>query len=256
MKAASTYLLRHRCHDVPWILQRWRRVAKAAQLRLQVLAMSPAGYPVYLAKTKHQAAGGIYVSVGVHGDEPAPVAALLEWAEENVTTLRSANAILMPLFNPGGLALNTRADERGVDLNRQFHDTQHPVIGSWHRAMEGSRFQIGCMVHEDYDGQGIYAYELTGKNGPFVAPALDSALPYLPRDERKRIDGFKAQAGIIQRRRKPSNLPGLPEALVVWRHFAPTTFTLEAPSEFSLEDRVRGLKGALDYLFETFGGSK
>ena len=135
MKSAD-YLRSHRCHDVPFLLKRWRAVARAARLSLQTIHVS-GGFPVLFLHSADSTEPRLYLSAGVHGDEPAPVVALLEWAEENIARLRGMPVALFPLFNPSGLALNTRADHEGTDLNRRFHDATHPHIAAWQRAEFG-----------------------------------------------------------------------------------------------------------------------
>ena len=249
MKGAREYDLRHRCHDSAHILKRWRAVARAARLEATTLHTTPEGYPVYLFCTPGHAQGGLYLSAGVHGDEPAPVAALIDWAEDNLAVLRRANACLVPLFNPSGLGLNTRADHEGTDLNRNFNNVHHPHTGAWLRAMKGRKFKCGMTLHEDYDARGVYAYEVSRDPALSTQPFLQEAEKWLPRDSRPRIDGFPAKSGVIKRSRIPKNLPGLPEALVLFQHHAPASFTFETPSEFSLARRVAAQRAIIDKAF-------
>ena len=58
-----------------------------------------------------------YISAGLHGDEAAPPWGLLEWAEHHAKQLREEPFIIFLAFNPIGLLLNTRMDQRGVEVN-------------------------------------------------------------------------------------------------------------------------------------------
>ena len=61
----------------------------------------------------------IYISTGIHGDEPAgPMAALRLLQEDRWPD--SADITLLPCLNPGGFAKNTRENADGADLNRDF----------------------------------------------------------------------------------------------------------------------------------------
>ncbi len=253
MKTGREYDLRHRCHDSAYILKRWRAVARAARFETTTLHTTPEGYPIYLFRTPRHAEGGLYLSAGVHGDEPAPVAALIDWAEDNLAVLRRSNACLVPLFNPAGLDRNTRADHEGTDLNRNFNNVGHPHTGAWLRAVEGRRFSCGVTLHEDYDAQGVYAYEVSRDPALSTQPFLQEAEKWLPRDSRSWIDGFPARSGVIKRSRIPKNLPGLPEALVLFQHHAPASFTFETPSEFSLARRVAAQRAIIDTAFLLHG---
>jgi hypothetical protein len=65
------YLTRQRSHDYPHLLERWRAVAKRAALSMRRLATGPQ-FALYSVRTKRlPREGTIYISAGIHGDEPA-----------------------------------------------------------------------------------------------------------------------------------------------------------------------------------------
>ena len=240
---AATYLRSHRCHDVQFLLKRWHVVAKAARLELRTVHIS-GGHPVIFIHT-NTADQRLYFSAGIHGDEPAPVSALLEWAEENLTLLRRLPVAIFPLLNPAGLSLNTRPDHRGIDLNRRFHDAGHPHIKAWWKCIGEMTFTAAFCLHEDYDAQGIYCYEIYRQPRMRIAEsALQASERVIPRDPRRRIDFRRAINGVIRRTRIP-DLPGLPEPVALFMHNTETALTFETPSEFSLADRVRAHKAFL-----------
>ena len=243
--SAADYLRQHRCHDVPFLVKRWHALAKAARLDIRTVFVS-GDHPVLFLHTAVTEKPRLYLSAGVHGDEPAPVSALLEWAEDNAALLRKLPVAIFPIFNPSGLALNTRADHRYIDLNRRFHDASHPHIKAWWQAIGDMRFPLGLCLHEDYDGQGIYCYELSR------SARLDSAQmllrageKHIPRDSRISIDSRPAAEGLIRRRRPPS-LPGMPEAIALYMHSTDHTLTFETPSEYSLADRVAAQRAVIE----------
>src|SRR5205085_6999097 len=59
---------------------------------------------------------------GIHGDEPASVAALIELATRLGATPSSPSPAvwLLPAVNPDGLARGAKNSARDVDLNRNF----------------------------------------------------------------------------------------------------------------------------------------
>lgn len=249
MNMSGQYLSRHRCHDVAHLLQRWKKVARLAKLEVRTLFVTPLGFPVLFFETRRQEPGGLYISAGIHGDEAAPPTALLEWAEENIAQLKASNAVILPLLNPVGIQGNTRANEEMLDLNRHFHEDTHPLIEEWRKAVAGRKFSIGVMLHEDYDAQGLYAYQLGQKEGDIADRFLEAASKHIPRDMRRNIEGSKAIGGVIQRKRFPKNIPGLPEAIVLYRENAPVTLTFETPSEYGLETRVKAQKTIIEESF-------
>lgn len=234
----DAWLRRHRAHDVPHLLQRWRAVARAARLKLEVIHET-AGFPVYFLTSRTVSQRPLYFSTGVHGDEPGSVLGLLEWAEHSIGFLRGADLILVPIFNPAGVALNTRADLDGQDLNRLFDHRAHPHIAGWHQAMTGFSPRVGVCLHEDYDAQGMYGYELNrDPKLELAGRCMDTAAGIIPRDPRRRIDTRLAREGIIRRRRIPM-FENLPEAVALYQTGTSCTLTFESPSEFSLALRTR-----------------
>ena len=194
-------LLAHRSHDVAHLLARWQAVARAAGLEWRVIHETLGG-PVVSLRTPGPLDRALYISTGVHGDEAGSVLGLLEWAERVPEALTAQPVLLFPLFNPAGLAANTRGDETGLDLNRSFHDTTHPHIAAWLREVEGASFSAALCLHEDYDAQGLYCYEINP--GPLLAPDLMAASEHIiPRDARAEIEGRAASGGIIFRAHTP-----------------------------------------------------
>lgn len=65
----------------------------------------------------------IFIMGAIHGDEPASatlVNAMFRHLESRPKLLNKKKVVLMPVANPDGLAANTRANARGIDLNRNF----------------------------------------------------------------------------------------------------------------------------------------
>jgi murein peptide amidase A len=63
----------------------------------------------------------VYLSTGIHGDEPAGPLAVLQLLRENVWP-QGVDIFLCPCLNPIGFSLNRRGNEKGVDLNRDSRD--------------------------------------------------------------------------------------------------------------------------------------
>jgi hypothetical protein len=133
-----------------------------------------------------------------------------------------------------------RSNSQGDDLNRSFHRTDLPVLEALKQAAAKYQFEASLMLHEDYDGQGVYLYEIQRVQPYWGEDLLTAARKHLPTDPRTWIDGRKAVKGIHRRRidRKRFARIGFPEA--IWLHFGRSarTFTVETPSEFALERRV------------------
>lgn len=194
----------------------------------------------YLRTPALSETGGAYFSAGIHGDEPASTEALITWAERQGKRLSRLPVLLLPCLNPWGLVMNIRLNLTGADLNRSFHRADLPVIEAVKRVVAEYQFEAAVMLHEDYDGQGIYLYEVQRVPPYWGEAMLTAARPHVPIDPRLRIDGRKAVNGIHRRRIDMKRFAriGHPEALWLHREHAARSFTVETPSEFALERRV------------------
>ena len=119
--------------------------------------------------------------------------------------------------------------------------------------MRGRRFDVAAMLHEDYDAQGAYLYELTRhgrKDGERLLARVD---PVLPR-HRGRADGQALKNGIKRRTRGiariAETIDGVAEAIHLYLEHARVSLTFETPSEFSLFRRVEAQKRFLSGVVE------
>ena len=238
--------LGHRAHDYPFLLKRWRKVARATGLKLGEL--SPAVEPkVFYLKSKNLPGnGGIYISAGIHGDEPGGTEALITWAEENVKRLSKLPCILFPCLNPWGLINNCRRDQNGRDLNRVFQHDEVPAIKMLKALIKPYRFALSLTLHEDYDAQGVYLYEIERVMPFWGEKLLEAARPVIPRDPRPTIEGRRAKNGLVRRKINMRKFPLVPEALYLHMNQSDRTFTIETPSEFDIRLRVRAQIAVID----------
>lgn len=241
--AKGTPKLRHpRAHDYPHLVARWREVARKADLRMTKFSEA-GGYALYCLKSPAHIATrevpAIYLSAGIHGDEPAATEGLLRWAQKNVSRLQRLNLLIFPCLNPWGLTGNSRLDADGRDLNRSFHNDAIPQIAAQKKIMGKRRFDLALNLHEDYDAIGLYGYEVPGPKPHWGEQILRAASRYLPLDNRRHIEGRAATRGVVRRAIKLDSMPDWPEAFVLHLAHSRRVFTFETPSEFHLDDRVQ-----------------
>lgn len=230
----------HRAHDAQHLIERWSVLAKQTGCVLDTLCLAD-DLPVIVLESAaaQQGQEAIYLSAGVHGDEAGAAWGLLSWAEKHAQDLREGSYLIAPCINPAGLVLNTRADHRGIDLNRQFHDASDLICGAWQRWITGRAMRFGLCLHEDYDGQGIYLYELNHASTTVGHDIIKQCASVIQADPRADIDGQPAENGVLRRKELPTHLPGMPEAVELHLRNCPLTITFETPSEFDLDTRVR-----------------
>ncbi len=240
-------------HDYGALLRRWQALDGNDGLVLRTLCETD-GLPVIALENRAAASGGtggLYLSAGVHGDECAPVWALLEWAESAPAALAEQPVVILPCLNPSGLLRNVRRDGSGIDLNRHFGDASHPPVGAWQAFLEGRRFDRSLCLHEDYDASGIYLYELTRQESK--GDALLAACEHLvPRVSVAEIDGnpfakgLFVHSGDVERHVAEHLDGGYPEAILLFLRHADVSYTFETPSELDLRLRIAAHRAFLE----------
>ena len=233
-------------HHYNFLIRRWRAVARKAGLLMRPIC-SEAGYRVYVVRTKRlRKKLQIYISAGIHGDEPASTEGLITWAERNIDVLRSVSCLVVPCLNPWGLVNNCRFDEAGRDLNRRFDRSRGAVPAAMRTLLSGHFFEVALMLHEDFDGQGIYIYEVQGVKPYWGETLLEEASRNMPIDPRAKIDSRRAKQGVVRRPLNAALITLAPEAIYLHQHHARRTFTFETPSEFAIGDRVESQAALVD----------
>jgi protein MpaA len=249
-------LAAHKAHDYAHLVSRWRKVARAAGLRLREWFVHDA-LPLYAVETPAaRSRPSVYISAGIHGDEPGGTEGLIAWAETQGPALRNIPCLLVPCLNPWGLKNNMRTDASGRDLNRLFGKPHRPFHRAFRQLLEGREFDTGLLLHEDFDAQGAYIYELQRGEPYWGSELLREVISILPVETRRLIDGRRFNDGVFRRNpRQLTKLPWIPEAIYLFWHHAERTFTIETPSEFALDIRaaaqVRMIEKALALTFST-----
>lgn len=188
----------------------------------------------------------VYVSTGIHGDEPAGPLAALRLIQANQWPT-NAEILLLPCLNPIGFAHNTRENAAGLDLNRDYLNPQSPEIRAHIAWLEQQpAFDLCLCLHEDWESHGFYVYELNPDHKPSLAEAMVAAVAQVcPIDNSEIIEGREARGGIIRPSLDPLTRPLWPESLWLLQRKTRLSYTLEAPSDFSLETRVNALVAAI-----------
>jgi murein peptide amidase A len=182
----------------------------------------------------------VYVSAGIHGDEPAPPWALLRLVESGLFDHR-CNWFICPLLNPNGFIRGTRENHDQIDLNRDYkRPVSQEVLAHSRWLTRQPNFDLIACVHEDWEAQGFYLYELNPANRPGLAHAMIAAAKNVcPIDPATVIDGREiAEPGIIRPVSDPRLRETWPEAIYLRNFHGDLVYTIETPSGLPLEQRV------------------
>jgi hypothetical protein len=188
----------------------------------------------------------IYISTGIHGDEPAGPLAALKLIQENQWP-SDMELWLLPCLNPEGFILNTRENAGGIDLNRDYRNPKAAETGAHIAWLERQpQFDLYLCLHEDWESHGFYLYEQNPDNRPSLAEKMIGAVGKVcPIDRSENIEDRPAQNGIIRPNISPQERPAWPEALYLISHKSRQGYTLEAPSDFPLPVRVAAFVAAV-----------
>ncbi len=191
----------------------------------------------------------IYLSTGVHGDEPAGPLALGELLSGNCWPPK-AELWACPCLNPTGFPLNRRENAAGMDLNRDYRDRRTPEVRAHTAWLERQpRFDLAICLHEDWESHGFYLYELNPDGQPSAAERVIAAVAAVcPIDLSCEIEGRPARGGIVRPVPDLTGRPDWPEAFYLMARKTRHSYTLEAPSDFPLATRVNALATAVNAL--------
>ena len=190
----------------------------------------------------------IYLSAGIHGDEPAGPLAVLDLLDEGFFTSDLTWAIC-PALNPTGLAAGHRENSRGIDLNRDYLKRRSAEVAA-HAAWLESKCTpaLFLSLHEDWETKNFYLYEINlGKDEPQRTQDIIAAVqPWFPPESGPVIDGHLSRGpGWIFHAAEADVPGGWPEAIFLAHHGCPLSFTFETPSHAALAARVAAHRAAV-----------
>lgn len=232
-------------HEYHWTVDHFHQVR---EFKLPVFHRQPA--PPEQTKAK------IYISAGIHGDEPASPLAALKLLRENRWP-DNVEIFLVPCLNPVGYTANRRENGDGVDLNRDYRQSKSAEIRAHIAWLEKQpNFDVYLCLHEDWESHGFYLYEQNPDNHlSFAAPVIEAVRSVCPIDESPEIEGRPAQHGIIRPILNPQERPDWPEALYLISNKSRQGYTFEAPSDFPLPVRIDALATAVNVVVQSLAMS-
>jgi predicted deacylase len=188
----------------------------------------------------------LYISAGIHGDEPAGPLAVRQLMQENRWPA-DTEVLVCPCLNPTGFPLNRRENAQGIDLNRQYLHLESAETRAHVAWLERQpAFDVALCLHEDWESHGFYIYELNPDNQPSHAEEiLRRVSAVCPIDHSEVIEERPAQGGVIRPSADPRSRPQWPEAFWLLTYKTRHSYTLEAPSDFPLPARVAALVTAV-----------
>lgn len=182
----------------------------------------------------------VYLSAGIHGDEPAGPLALRRLFEEGFFG-DQANWLICPMLNPVGLKFGQRENSDGVDLNRDYLSLSTPEVEGhvkWLRRQ--GPLDLALSLHEDYESTGFYLYEINCAECPSDALAVLKAVSKVfPPEPNPIIDDHEVkEPGWIHHEPEADFPDQWPEAIWLAKQGTAISYTFETPSSSGLDQRV------------------
>jgi Succinylglutamate desuccinylase / Aspartoacylase family len=184
----------------------------------------------------------VYISSGIHGDEPAGPLACRRLVEENQWP-EPVELWMCPCLNPSGFVLGRRENAGGSDLNRDYRHPRTPEVRAHVAWLERlPPIHLSICLHEDWEAHGFYLYEINSDPQSSLAEEIIRHVKAVcPIDLSPVIEGRRAQGGVVRPYHHPDSRPDWPEAFYLFHRKSAPCYTLEAPSDFPLATRVTAL---------------
>jgi murein peptide amidase A len=232
--------------DIPAVLRDCVEAARVNGWSVEEIPATPKPNLLALTRIARESTCNIYISAGIHGDEPAGPLAVRSLLQRNAWPA-GVSLFLLPCLNPGGFRLNRRENDEGTDLNRQYLQPKAEETLAHIAWLERQpSFDLCLCLHEDWEAHGFYIYELNPDNEPSLAESMTEAVGKVcPIDYSEIIEGRPAARGIIRPSLDPRTRPQWPESFYLLTHKTRLSYTLEAPSDFPLACRSAALEEAV-----------
>lgn len=212
------------------------------------------GFPVNVYRCERGGAGKFYISSGIHGDEPAGPLALLELVKSGLLD-NTGDWYICPMLNPTGLAVGTRENCDGVDLNRDYLKFRTKEVMAHAKWLEGVQADLAISLHEDWESTGFYYYEINQlEDVPERYEHIVKAVTqYMPMEPMSLIDDHDVRLpGWIYHCCDADEPEHWPEAIYLAKRGCPLSFTFETPSSADLGNRVSSQVSAVKALLELY----
>lgn len=239
--------------DVPEYLARFSRLAQECGFQRRVIA-GVEGHEIPAFTRSSAGAPRVYISSGMHGDEPAGPIALMDLIEGR-SFGNGVEWMLCPMMNPTGVSMGRRENHQGVDLNRDYLRRVSAEVAGHVAWLETQPVpDVFLSLHEDWESTGFYLYEIQKSACNSVAQAiLQAAADAIGPEPSHLIDDHEVrEPGWIFHEPRADFPEDWPEAIWMADRGTQVSYTLETPSSLELSRRVACHKLALSKAVEEF----
>ena len=225
------------------IARRIEALGDRAQTRLLGEA---GGYPIHGVSWGDEGQPLVWLTGGVHGDEPAGVEAVLRFLERDAWPEGLAFAVV-PCVNPHGWVHNQRENAQGCDINWSYARDDVVEVQVVKDMARGRCFEFVVDFHEDWESPGFYIYEIRRNGVPIAQDIARQVAEICPLNGSAEIEGQPARGGVVYpdiTEEEATRGRGIP--LELFRHHTDHLLTTETPTGLDMETRVATHLAVLD----------
>ena len=204
----------------------------------------------------------VLITAGIHGDEPAPLLALLAFLKKWALQGKNVEVFAFPCVNPTGLLRRRRGTSQGYDLNRIMDPMAiSPEVRILLSAISdiNQTFDVVFDLHEDnpdvpcdfHDGgsnaTGFYVYESArDETSRSLGHNITEAIRQLglPIVSDPLVYGEKANKGVVFRDRSKCTRRDFERYMLM--NWTSRVFIPETPTSWGLRDRVTAHEWAVE----------
>ncbi len=213
-------------------------------------------YPIHHITIGKGGSRKVFISAGIHGDEPGGVETICRFIETQfyVSFLSKWTFQIIPCINPSGYENNKRENFENEDLNRCFNKKDPPQEVKFVQNLINDSIELDLELHEDVDSPGYYLYQKVKKQNllPLGKEILRNVKRIMPINVNSSIDGSEAVEGIITPKDDPQKMEWWPMAIYSHIQNCAGVFTLESSSHFPMEQRVEAHLMAIETALKYF----
>ncbi len=196
--------------------------------------------PIWLVTFKGDAVKKkkVFISGGVHGDEPAGPEAVLATIIEvanDPSKYEHVNIDFVPLVNPSGWVNGTRLNAAGEDINRDFHllNSQEAIIINDY-LLSRSRYKLMIDHHEDSRYPGFYMVTYGSNHLSLISDVTQKV-----KKSGYPLRSFKRNEGYINvSKKKTPKLKNKTFMSYARSHYSKRAYQIESPTSPNMRDRT------------------
>jgi len=204
----------------------------------------------------------ILINAAIHGNEPASAEAAVRFIEilsGSPDRYEDAAIDIIPIVNPWGWVHDTRYNQAGIDINRDFSTFRSQEAVIIRQNLQHAHYDLMLDLHEDPTASGFYLYQY-GLRSKSVCEKIVSAVKDMgyPIELNVKMVALKTENGIIDAPMWGLWYMRLTGQLSIANYYRMNNsrfvFTVETPTGLLWEDRLKMQHTAVIGLIEQFAG--